>query len=68
MKIEEIDFDLVLWHFTLWSPREHRERKVRAHEEAWMESWNKHPWPFPGAKSYLYEDHPNEYASLEGLR
>lgn len=66
--LEEIDFDLVLWHFTLWSPRKYREAKVKAHEEAWNKSWSKHPWPFPGAKSYLWEDHPYEYASLEGLR
>ena len=63
--LEEIDFDLVLWHFTLWSPREHREQKVEQHEAAWMRSWAKHPWPFPGAASYLYEDHPDQYASLE---
>jgi hypothetical protein len=62
--LSEIDFQLVLWHFTLWSPREHRERKVLDHERAWYAAWDIHPWPFPGAVSYLYEDHPEQYAPL----
>lgn len=63
--LEEIDFNLVLWHYTLWSPRTYREQKVQQHETAWMEHWAKHPWPFPGRASYLWEDHPEAYASLE---
>jgi len=63
--LAEIDFDLVLWHFTLWSPREYRERKVKAHEEAWGRHWASHPWAPSSVKAYLWEDFPNEYASLE---
>ena len=63
--LEEIDFELVLWHYTLWSPRAERERKVREHERAWNASWQLHQWSFPGAISYLYEDHPDQYVLLE---
>lgn len=65
--LEEIDCDLVLWHYTLWSPREYRERKVAEHERAWRESWALHPWAFPGEASYLWEDHPEHRASLGAL-
>ena len=58
--LAEIDFDMVLWHYTLWSPRSYREQKVREHEQAWNDHWAIHPWPFPGRASYLYEDHPND--------
>lgn len=69
--LTEVDFNLVLWHYTLWSPRAYREQKVKDHEAAWNASWDKHEWPFPGRASYLYEDHPEAYASLaqwEGQR
>ena len=56
----EIDFDFVLWHYTLWSPRSFREQKVHDHEAAWNDAWSLHPWPFPGRKSYLFEDHPQD--------
>ena len=62
--LTEIDFQLVLWHYTLWSPRAERERKVLTHERAWYAAWDLHRWPFPGAISYLYEDHPGEYVPL----
>lgn len=70
-RAKEIDFDFVLWHYTLWSPRAHRQAKIVLHENAWNANWKSHPWPFPGRASYLYEDHPEKYASLtewEGQR
>ena len=57
---KEIDFGIPLWHYTLWSPRSYREQKVRDHEKAWNDAWSLHPWPFPGRKSYLWEDHKDE--------
>lgn len=63
-RLREIDFDLVLWHYTLWSPREYRERKVREHERAWHDHWSAHPWPPSSRKAYLYEDFPDEYVPL----
>ena len=65
-RLTEIDVDLILWHYTLWSPREHREGKVRRHRQAWGESYELHPWPFPADASYLWEDHPEHYLPLNG--
>ena len=62
----EIDFDLVLWHYTLWSPRTYREQKVKDHEEAWRRWWYLHPWEPSSRKAYLYEDFPEEFVPLGG--
>lgn len=61
---EQMNVELVLWHYTLWSPRLYRELKVQAHEKAWNDAWDLHPWPFPGRKAYLYEDYPEEVAPI----
>jgi hypothetical protein len=60
-RLDEIDFELVLWHYTLFSPRAYRENKVRIHEAAWMREWASHPWPPSSRKAYLYEDFPEEH-------
>ena len=54
----------VLWHFNLWATRESREKKTAAHEAAWLEAWDHHPWPASSRKAYLFEDYPNEIESL----
>lgn len=59
-KLEEINVQFPLWHYTLWSPREYREAKVKAHEAAWMAHWDLHPWPPSSRKAYLWEEFMTE--------
>ena len=71
--IPEADIPEVLWHFNLWAPRVARETKAAAHEAAWNLNYESHPWPYPGRKSYLYEDHmelvqPFEECDLDDYR
>ena len=56
--LAEHDIPEILWHYTLCAPRDHRERKADEHERAWNENYYVHPEPYPGRKSYLWEDHP----------
>lgn len=65
--LPESDIPPVLWHFNLWAPRAFREAKAAAHEEAWNRNYDAHPWPYPGRKSYLWEDYKDEVAPLEDL-
>jgi len=58
--LPEEDIDPILWHYNLHAPRAFREAKAAAHEEAWGKNYDAHPWPYPGRKSYLYEDYPEE--------
>lgn len=61
----EIDCEIVLWHYVLWAPRAHRERKVKDHEAAWMQYWKSHPWPPSSNKAYLWEDYPSDRTPLD---
>ena len=65
--LPERDIPQVLWHFNLWAPRAYREEKARAHEDAWNRNYAAHPWPYPGRRSYLWEDFPEERGSLDGF-
>ena len=65
--LPERDISPVLWHFNLWAPRATREAKAAAHEAAWNLNLEAHPWPYPGRKSYLWEDYPDEVSPLDDL-
>lgn len=58
--LKEINLDWPLWHYTLWSPRDYREQKVREHEAAWHQFWSLHPWPPQSGRAYLWEDYPSD--------
>ena len=57
---QQVNLDLPLWHFTLWSPRAYREQKVRDHEAAWQKFWHLHPWLPSSDRAYLWENYPDE--------
>jgi len=63
--LPEHDTPEVLWHFNLWAARKSREEKTAAHEKAWHEAWQYHPWPPSSKKAYLWEDYPDEVTSLD---